>query len=173
MRDPRFPIGPFAFGPPHAESEREARIVAVAKLPTALRAALRRLGRPALDTPYRRGGWTVRQVVHHLADSHVHAFVRCKIALTERSPVIHTYREDRWAELADARIASPDVSLALLDALHARWVILLRSLEAREFANLVWLPHSGLCTIDQMLALYAWHGRHHVAQIVALDRKRG
>jgi hypothetical protein len=109
--------------------------------------------------------------VHHLADSHVHAFVRCKTALTERQPVIHTYREERWAELADACLAPAEASVTLLDALHQRWVILLRSLEAPDFARTVWLPRSGISTIDEMLALYAWHGRHHVAQISALARR--
>ena len=171
MSDPRFPIGPFAFDPARADSERGPRIAALEETPSALRAALRSVRRRGLDTPYRTGGWTVRQVVHHVADSHLHAFVRCKTALTERRPAIHTYREECWAELADARLAPAEVSLALLDALHARWVILLRSLEPRDFARTVWLPRSGLSTLDEMLALYAWHGRHHVAQIAALARR--
>ena len=171
MSDPRFPIGPFTFDPARAESERALRIGALEEMPAALHAALRAVRRRGLDIPYRTGGWTVRQVVHHLADSHVHAFVRCKTALTERQPVIHTYREERWAELADARLAPAAASVALLEALHARWVVLLRSLEPRDFACRMWLPRSGVSTIDEMLALYAWHGRHHVAQIAALARR--
>lgn len=171
MSDPRFPIGPFAFDPARAESERAVRIGTLEEIPAALRVALRAVRRRGLDTPYRTGGWTVRQVVHHLADSHIHAFVRCKTALTERQPVIHTYREERWAELADARLAPAAASVALLDALHARWVVLLRSLDPCDFARTVWLPRSGISTIDEMLALYAWHGRHHVAQIAALARR--
>ena len=171
MSDPRFPIGPFTFDPARADSERALCIVALAEAPAALRVALRAVRRRGMDVPYRTGGWSVRQVVHHLADSHMHAFVRCKTALTEPRPAIHTYREERWAELADAHFAPAEVSLALLDALHARWVILLRALAPCDFARTVWLPRSGLSTIDEMLALYAWHGRHHVAQIAALARR--
>jgi len=126
-----------------------------------------------LDTPYRPGGWTVRQVVHHVPDSHLNSYVRFRWALTEEEPDIKAYHEDRWAELADARTAPVEVSLALLDSLHARWVALLRSLNEQEWKRTFRHPQHGLITLEKNAALYAWHGRHHTAHITRLRERNG
>jgi uncharacterized damage-inducible protein DinB len=172
MSDPRFPIGPFAFDPARADSERGPRIAALEETPSALRAALRAVRRRGLDTPYRTGGWTVRQVAHHLPDSHMNGMIRMKLALTEDEPLIKTYMEDRWAELPDYE-ADPGVSLALLDAVHKRWVAVWRSLGPAEFGRKFRHPEWGTLTLQQHLALYAWHGRHHVGHITALREREG
>jgi len=171
--DPRYPIGRFV-RPPRVDAPLRAEMVGqIAATPAALRAAVRDLAAEQLDTPYRQGGWTVRQVVHHLPDSHLNAYVRCKLALTEDEPAIKTYEEDRWAELAEARSGDVAMSLSLLEALHVRWVAALRPLPAEAFARTLRHPALGAMSIDDLLALYAWHGRHHVAQIVALRERRG
>jgi hypothetical protein len=139
-----------------------------------MRNAIAGLSGSQLDTPYRPGGWTVRQVVHHVPDSHMNAYVRCKLALTEDQPTIKPYEEARWAELVDGRTASPDVSLALLESLHARWALLLRSLTPEDFTRTFRHPeHAGILTVDWMLAMYSWHGRHHVAHITTLREREG
>lgn len=168
MTDPRFPIGRFAFDPELAAAERTDRIAVLARAPASLRAALERLLPAQLDLPYRPGGWTVRQVVHHLADSHLHGFLRCKLALTEREPPLYAYEEARWAELADARTAPVGPSLTLLEGLHQRWAILLWSLEPADFGRRVWLPRTGWATLDEIVSLYAWHVQHHVAQLASV-----
>jgi uncharacterized damage-inducible protein DinB len=121
-----------------------------------------------LDTPYREGGWMVRQVVHHLADSHMSAYMRCKLALTEETPSIQPFDEAAWAELADSRVTPIDVSLALVDNLHARWVVLLRSLKPSDWERNMIHPKAGPMSLDKLLSLYAWHGAHHVAHITGL-----
>lgn len=126
-----------------------------------------------LDTPYREGGWTVRQVAHHVPDSHMNAYVRFRLALTEERPTIKTYEEARWAELADAKTAPVEVSLALLEPLHERWVRLLRSLSAGDLARTFTHPEHGVRTLEWMLFLYAWHGRHHTAHITELRKQKG
>ena len=126
-----------------------------------------------LDTPYREGGWTVRQVVHHVPDSHMNAYVRWKLALTEDQPTIKPYEEARWAELADTKSTPIDVSLALLDSLHDRWVRLLRSVKDSDFARTFRHPDHGVRTLDWMLLLYQWHGKHHTAHITQLRKQRG
>jgi uncharacterized damage-inducible protein DinB len=171
--DPRFPIGPFAYAGPASAAARGHLLDQIAECPAALRAALAGLGEEQLDTPYREGGWTVRQVAHHLPDSHLNAYTRCRLALTEDEPTIKPYAEGAWAELVDARTAPAEMSLALLEALHARWVMLLRSLPEAEFARRLVHPESGVMTLDRLLALYAWHGRHHVAQVCALRERKG
>lgn len=167
----RYPIGRFSPEPGLTAARRDALIDDIAALPAALRAAVTDLTGAQLDTPYRPGGWTVRQVVHHVPDSHVNAYIRCKLALTRDRPQITTYDEAEWAKLADARGADIDVSLALLDALHGRWVPFLRSLEPADFERAFVHPEHGPVTLDETLQLYAWHGRHHLAHITSLRRR--
>ena len=143
----------------------------IAAAPATLRAAIGGLSDAQLDSPYRPGGWTVRQVVHHLADSHINSYVRFRLALTEDQPLIKPYREDRWAELPDARGGPVEVSLLLLDGLHARWVDLLRPLTDAEWKRAFRHPEIGLISLEQNAALYAWHGRHHVAHILSLRER--
>jgi len=171
MTDPRFPIGKFHYdGPPNAE-QKQAFLDEIAQTPAKLHAAVKGLSETQLDTPYRDGGWTVRQVVHHVPDSHLNSYVRFKLALTEDEPTIKPYEEARWAELADTKATPIEVSLTLLDSLHDRWMRLLRSLTAEEWKRTFRHPEMGPMTLEKTLALYAWHGRHHVAHITEL-RKR-
>ena len=172
MSDPRFPIGRFAFDGDVSEGARAARIADIEAAPRLLRAELERLSPAQLDTPYRDGGWTPRQVVHHVPDSHMNAYVRFKLALTEDAPTIKPYDEARWAELPDSRDTPIDVSLALLDALHHRWVTLIRAMSPADFSRTFVHPeHGRAMSLDQTLALYAWHGKHHVGH-VRLARER-
>jgi len=171
--DPRFPIGPYASPGNVAAAERIDAIATLEGLPCHLRDAVEGLDDSQLDTPYREGGWTLRQVVHHVADSHMNAFSRFKFALTEDEPTIKTYDETRWAELADAKMPPIELSLALLENLHKRWVVLLRSLEPSDWPRKFRHPEWGLATVDFLLAQYAWHGRHHVAQITSLRERNG
>jgi uncharacterized damage-inducible protein DinB len=174
MADPRYPIGPFAIPASLTPAEREAAIEQIAWAPAALRKAVLGLDEARLATPYRDGGWTVRQVVHHVPDSHVNAYVRFKLALTEERPTIKPYEQERWAALADVAAVPVDVSLTLLTALHVRWVALLRAMSAADFAREFVHPEMGrTLTLDQTLALYAWHGRHHTAHITALRERMG
>ena len=126
-----------------------------------------------IDAPYRPDGWTVRQVVHHVPDSHMNAYVRFKLALTEENPVVKPYAEARWAELVDAQTASIETSLVLLESLHHRWVMLLRSLRDGDWARTFQHPELGPMTLEKNLALYAWHGKHHVAHITSLRERMG
>ncbi|HEX5436063.1 MAG TPA: putative metal-dependent hydrolase [Gemmatimonadaceae bacterium] len=172
--DLRYPIGRFALDGPITASTRQEWLDDIARAPAALRAAVQGLSAEQLDTPYRPGGWTVRQLVHHVPDSHLNAYVRCKLALTESEPTIKPYDEARWAELPDSRIVPIDISLAMLDALHVRWVALLRALTPAELERTVRYPeHGRTVTIDEMVGLYAWHGRHHVAHVTALREREG
>jgi uncharacterized damage-inducible protein DinB len=148
-------------------------ISSIESQPARLRAAVEGLSDEQLDTPYREGGWSVRQVVHHVADSHMNAYVRCRLGLTEAEPTVKPYDEARWAELPDARSAPVGVSLTLIDSLHKRWVMLLRSLSDDEFAREYQHPEDGTVRLDKMLAVYAWHGSHHVAHINALRERKG
>jgi hypothetical protein len=169
----RYPVGKFKF-PETASPEERARFVEqIAAAPTEIRTAVAGLTGAQFDTPYRPGGWTVRQVVHHVPDSHLNSYVRFRWALTEEEPDIKAYHEDRWAELADARTAPVEVSLALLDSLHARWVALLRSLNEQEWKRTFRHPQHGLITLEKNAALYAWHGRHHTAHITRLRERNG
>jgi uncharacterized damage-inducible protein DinB len=171
--DLRYPVGRFRRPDSLDESERRRAIDAIAATPAKLRAAVSRLTDAQLDTPYRPDGWTVRQVVHHVADSHMNAYVRFKLALTEDEPTIKPYDEARWAELADTRETPIDSSLALLDHLHDRWVRLLRSMSADDFARRLRHPETGVQRLDQVLALYDWHGRHHVGHVTGLRERMG
>ena len=171
--DPRYPVGKFSAPATISPDDRTNAIATLAELPEQLRNAVEGLNGAQLNTHYRDGGWTVRQLVHHIADSHMNAFIRIRLALTEDWPVIKPYDEHRWAELADARQAPIEASLALLEALHARLVILLYSLGPGEWSRVFLHPERGVMTLDDLLALYAWHGRHHVAHITALRAREG
>ena len=163
--DPRYPVGPFTHDPDVTPEKRKAWIGQVAALPKELNAALAALPPGGLDRPYRDGGWTARQVVHHLADSHLNAHTRMRLALTEHNPQIKTYEEAEWAKLEDAQHADPSSSLAILEGLHARFTILLQSLKPEQFARSADHPSWGSITVDWLLQMYAWHCRHHVAHI--------
>ena len=168
MTDLRYPIGQYEPLANSTEAQRRELIEAIALAPKQLREAVQDLSPVHLDTPYRPEGWTVRQVVHHLADSHVNSYIRFRWALTEDEPLIKAYNEVEWAKLPDAHSADPRVSLALLDALHERWVLLLRSLTPEQFNRTLRHPEAGLLKLETMLGLYAWHGRHHIAHITGL-----
>jgi hypothetical protein len=172
MTDLRFPIGEFTPGPPASPEERAARIDTIERTPAQLRAAVAGLTDPQLDTCYRPGGWTVRQVVHHLPDSHCNSFMRLKLALAEDVPTIRVYDEAVWAELPDAR-APVEMSLALLERLHERWVYLWRALDEGDWRRRFRHPELGNMDVDGLLALYAWHGPHHVAHITGLRTREG
>jgi uncharacterized damage-inducible protein DinB len=169
-QDPRYPIGRPVKAPAHSTAERTELIATIADLPRALREAVDGLSESQLDTPYREGGWSLRQVVHHVADSHMNALIRFKWALTEIDPMIKAYDERAWAELPDANLPL-DVSLRLLDALHERWVALLRALPPLAFSRPYQHPETGAHTLDMALGVYAWHGRHHTAHVTELRRR--
>jgi len=173
MSDLRFPIGPFRYDPHPTPALRRQCIARIAETPAALRAAVAGLDARQLATPYRPGGWTVRQVVHHVPDSHMNAYIRFKLALTEENPTIKTYQEGSWAEVADTARTPPDVSLTLLDALHTRWVAVLDSMADQDFERPLQHPELGAITLDRLLQLYAWHGRHHVAHVTELRTREG
>ena len=174
MDDLRYPVGKFEPRTELTAGERREAIDVIAAAPAKLRAAVAGLTDEQLDTPYRDGGWTVRQVVHHLPDSHMNAFVRLKLALTEETPTIKPYDESTWAKLADARITPTEVSLTLLDALHERWVGLMRALDERDFKRTFKHPdHEGVQNVDWLVGMYAWHSRHHVGHITALRERMG
>ena len=165
MTNPRFPIGEFKRPDRLSPSEREAAIARIEKAPATLRAAVAGMSDAKLDSTYRDGGWTLRQVVHHLADSHVNSYTRFRLALTEHHPRIKAYDEAKWAELDDARAMPVEVSLSLLDALHERWVRLLRSMKPGDFERTIDHPENGTMSLDQLVAMYAWHCDHHIAHI--------
>lgn len=172
--DPRYPIGKFQWrGEEATATERAERIAQIAACPRELRAAAQGLEEAQLDTPYRDGGWTVRQVVHHVPESHMNAYVRFKLGLTEDTPTIKPYDENSWSQLPDSRTAPIALSLDLLESLHARWVLVLRAMRDTDFARRINHPESGVQTLDRVLALYAWHGRHHIAHVTSLRERRG
>jgi len=173
MSDLRFPIGRFHFDGPLTDDQKDKALDDVATTPANLRAAVKGLSEAQLDTPYRPEGWTVRQVVHHMPDSHMNSYVRFKLALTEDEPTIKTYAEDRWAELADTKATPIGVSLTLFDSLHDRWVRLMRSLTTEDWKRSFRHPDLGPMSLEKALALYAWHGRHHVTHITALREREG
>ncbi len=173
MADPRFPIGKFSYTGAPTEEQRNRFIADIENTPGALRAALKGLSAQQIETPYRDGGWTVRQVVHHLPDSHMNAYVRFKLALTEEEPTIKPYAEDRWAELEDSRTTPIETSLALLENLHSRWIRLLRSIKPEEWKRNFRHPEMGVVPLEKNVALYSWHGRHHVAHITELRKRMG
>lgn len=170
--DPKYPIGKLHRVSVLTPAERHIEIEQIAQIPGLLSAAVAGLAPEQLDTPYRDGGWTVRQLVHHVADSHMQAYVRFKLALTEHDPMIKPYDQDLWAKLADSK-APVEVSLALLTALHQRWVALMRGLKPEDFARTYQHPETGPGTVDAAVHLYSWHGRHHIAHVTALRARKG
>ena len=173
LRDLRYPVGRFQPPAEITEHDRTGWIGEIEALPRQLNAAVADLRATQLDTPYRPGGWTVRQVVHHLADSHINSYVRFRLAMTEDLPTIKPYNEAAWADLADAKIARVEVSVHLLESLHARWVVLLRSFSSTDMARKFVHPERGEMSLETALGLYAWHGRHHVAHIKSLREREG
>jgi len=173
MSDLRYPVGKFKYDGPPTSARRRELIESIEEVPANLRAAVKGLSQLQLDTAYRPEGWTVRQVVHHVPDSHLNAYIRFKLALTEQEPTIKPYAEDRWAQLADTQATPLEVSLTMLDSLHDRWVRLLRSLRPEEWKRTFRHPDLGLVSLEKNLALYAWHGRHHVAHITSLRERNG
>jgi DinB family protein len=171
--DLRYPVGKFHFDPNVTPAMRRTCIAQIRDAPAAMRAAAGGLSDSQLDTPYRPEGWTVRQVVHHVPDSHLNAYCRFKLALTEDNPQIKPYDEGAWAKLEDTRRTPVETSLALLESLHQRWVTLLESMNDRDFGRRLRHPEAGEKTIDWLLQLYAWHGRHHVAHITSLRQREG
>ncbi|MEO6260171.1 MAG: YfiT family bacillithiol transferase [Thermoanaerobaculia bacterium] len=171
--DPRYPIGKYERKDTLTAEDRRSAIEAVAATPARLREAVQGLSEEQLDTPYRQGGWTLRQVVHHLPDSHMNAYTRFKLALTEDTPEVKPYDEAKWAELIDSQETPIATSLTLLDSVHDRWVRILRSLGAEDFAKAVRHSEHGVINLDALLGLYAWHGRHHVGHITALRQSQG
>lgn len=170
--DIKYPIGKFQFDGKITDSVTKYWINEIEDLPRLIRDAVENLDNEQLDTPYRLGGWTVRQVIHHLADSHMNAYVRFKLALTEEKPVIKPYDETKWAELCDYKLPI-DISLSLLDALHKRWTNLLRSLSSADIEKTFIHPDSGEVSVGKNIGIYAWHGRHHLAHITSLCNRKG
>ncbi len=173
MSDLRFPIGPVPASGELSSEDRTKLIDQIAAAPAEMRRAVSGLSDAQLDTPYRPEGWTVRQVVHHIADSHINSYVRFRLTLTEDRPTIKPYDEKRWAELPDARTAPVERSLALLEAVHARWVLLLRSMSAADWKRTFNHPESGIVVLERNLVIYAWHCRHHVAHVDCLRERMG
>ena len=171
--DPRYPIGRFKRPEQVTAHDRMAAIAVLSEMPDKLKDALDGLDQEQLDTPYREGGWTVRQLVHHIADSHMNAFARMRLALTEDSPAIFAYNENAWANLFDSTSAPVVLSVTLLENLHARWVMMLQSLTEEQWKRAYRHPEGGLSPMEMTVLLYAWHSRHHVAHITRLRESRG
>jgi len=171
--DPRYPIGKFSFDGTLTPDQKKQYLQDIEETPTRLRAAVRGLSDQQVNTPYRDGGWTVRQLTHHVPDSHMNAYIRFKLALTEDEPTIRPYMEDRWAELPESKQAPVELSLALLDSLHQRWTMVLKNISETDWKRNLRHPEMGLLSLEKTLALYAWHGRHHTAHVTALREKMG
>jgi hypothetical protein len=171
--DARYPIGNFSMPQEVTPTRRQQAIDAIAAAPANLRAAAKGLSVAQLDTPYREGGWTVRQVIHHVPDSHLNAYIRLKLALTEEKPTIKPYDEAAWAMLDDSKSTPIEVSQTLLDSVHARWDRLWRSLKPEHFARTLVHPDHGERTVDWLLFVYEWHGKHHTAHITELRKLNG
>ncbi len=172
MPDERYPIGRHVPVSSLSPAQRAECITQIAAQPGLLRRAVQGLDEGQLDTPYRDGGWTVRQVVHHVPDSHMHAYLRCKFLLTEEQPTIKPYDQATWARTPETR-GPVEVSLTLLDALHKRWVLLLEGVRPADFARTLNHPENGIMTLDAVVAMYAWHGRHHTAHVAGLRERTG
>jgi uncharacterized damage-inducible protein DinB len=177
MSDLRYPIGDFEWTQPESEEQSAKDRVqytdVLAKLPVQMRTAVQGLSPEQLETPYRPEGWTVRQVVHHVPESHMNAYIRFKLALTEDQPQIKLYNEAEWAKLPDNNITPIEVSLQLLAALHSRWVDVLQTMRPSDFGRTLYHPERGVLSLDRMLALYAWHSAHHLAHITSLRERMG
>ena len=173
MTDPRYPIGKYT-AQPFSEKQLEEWITDIKFLPQHLEQAILNLDESQLNTPYREGGWTVKQLVHHVADSHMNAYIRFKLGLTENNPSINAYREEVWAEMADSKNLPVNISLTLLHALHIRWVEILKNITVEEFNRTVFHPeHKKELSLWFLLGMYAWHSRHHVAHVTALRERMG
>jgi uncharacterized damage-inducible protein DinB len=168
--DPRFPTGKLTFDPDVTGDKRRRWIESIRTTPAKLRAAVSGITERQLDTPYREGGWTIRQVVHHIPESHSNAFIRFKLALTEDAPTIKPYDEDAWAKLPDVSRAPIESSLALVEALHVRWVTLLDVMQDADFRRPLMHPERGQITLDTLLQIYAWHGPHHIGHVEIVRR---
>jgi uncharacterized damage-inducible protein DinB len=170
--DPRYPIGKFHAAAAISAADRSVHIATLRDLPAAMEYAVKNLDDHQLDTPYREGGWSIRQVVHHVADSHMNAYIRFKLALTEDNPTIRPYKEELWAELPEARHAAPDVSLRLITAIHDRWVLSLDGMKEEEWSRTFYHPESQKSyRLDLALSLYAWHSNHHLAHVTHLRQR--
>ena len=173
MEDLRFPIGPFVAPREFTATLRGEFLGQIEDTPARLRESVHRLTAEQLQTPYREGGWTLAQVVHHLPDSHMNSYIRCRLAITEDEPTIKPYDEAKWAELKDASSSDIESSLMLLEGLHQRWLSLLRRLTPEQWTMKFLHPERGPMTLDRTAALYAWHGQHHVAHITGLRKRMG
>ena len=169
----KYPIGEFNFSGKVASDDLENWIREVDQFPHNLSSTSRKLKPKQLDTPYRPGGWTVRQLIHHIADSHLNAYVRFKLALTEDTPTIKPYDQSKWAELKDSEQFAVSDSLTFIALLHKRWVILLKSMSSSDFERELNHPESGVHSLKVFLGLYAWHGKHHLSHIVNLIKREG
>jgi len=171
--DLRFPTGRFQRPERVTDAQRAQAIAIIEATPRKLRDAVAGLSDTQLDTPYRPDGWTVRQVVHHVPDSHMNAYIRFKLALTENEPTIKPYAEAQWAALPDSRTTPVETSLAMLDTLHERWMHVLRAMQPADFSRTLMHPENGVMTLDHLLAMYAWHGPHHTAHVTELRKRNG
>jgi hypothetical protein len=171
--DPRYPVGKFRRPAAVTHEDRAVAIAAIAEMPAKLSEALKGLAAQQLATPYREGGWTVQQLVHHIADSHMNAFVRVRLALTEDWPTIAAYDEKAWAMLHDSTNAPVGWSVVLVENLHARWVMLLKSMKDEQWERGVKHPERGPMSLEMATLLYAWHSKHHVAHITSLREREG
>jgi hypothetical protein len=169
----RYPIGRYEAPQLYRSADVKQALRTLEALPQQLRSAIRPLSDEQLDTPYRPGGWTLRQVTHHLADSHINSYARFRLALTEERPTIKPYEESSWAYLHDARWVDPALSLQLLEALHQRWAVLLRSLSMDDWHRSFLHPQNGEIYLFQAVGMYAWHGEHHVCHILSLRERMG
>ena len=165
MNNRQYPVGKFDYRKRITAADRKSLIRHIAEAPPKLREAAAKLTAGQLDTPYRDGGWSARQVVHHLPDSHLNAYIRTKLALTEDEPTIKPYDEGRWADMADSRDTPIEVSLTLFESLHTRWLTILRSMSEDDFGRKLIHPDHGVRDLDWLLQMYAWHSRHHVAHV--------
>jgi hypothetical protein len=173
VTDPRYPIGKFEWPQTITEADRKQWITTLAELPAALRKAVAGMTDAQLNTPYREGGWTVRELIHHIADSHMNSYVRFKLGLSEHEPTIKTYDEAAWAQLRDAALIPAETSLCLLECLHLRWVCVLDGMRNSDWQRNVIHPELGTIRLDSLLALYDWHSRHHTAHITSLRQNKG
>ncbi len=166
--DLRYPTGTFTFDPDVTPEKRAKSIAAIREAPALMRAALQGLSDKQIDTPYRDGGWTPREIAHHVAESHMNAYIRFKLALTESNPTVKPYDENLWAKTADVAREPAATSIALLESLHTRWVTVLETMTPEDFTRTVFHPeHKRKMSLDELLQMYAWHGRHHAAHIAA------
>jgi hypothetical protein len=171
--DPSYPIGKFEMPKEVMAARRKQAIDEIASTPAKMRAAVKGLNDAQLDTPYRAGGWTVRELVHHVPDSHLNAYVRLKLALTEEKPTIKPYDQEAWAKLADSKSTPIEISLTLLSSVHDRWDRIWRSMKPEQFARLLIHPENGERNVDWLLLVYEWHGKHHTAHITELRKQKG